>query len=315
MVAYYCWCRLVAVAALINDTNCHLSQMASCVPFMQAAKTGEFAQACLSLRHNTKILVMAICVPFKRAAKAGEFAHDCLSLRHSTKSLCWLKRRFVCDSCEQRRLVSLHRFAWAFLTVPKACAGSNGDLCAIHANSEGWWVSTGLLEPSSQYQKLVLAQMAIFVPFMRAAKTVEFAQVCLSLRHSTKACVGSNSNLCAAKTGESVYLHCLAWAFVRVTNSHVMAQIANCQPFMRVVKTGESEHLHRLAWAFATVPKSNVLAQLAFCVSLMRAAKTGEYTFSQACLSLRHSTKFSCAAAILCAIHASSEDRWVCIFA
>ena len=37
--------------------------------------------------------------------------------------------------------------------------------------------------------------------------------------------------------------------------------------------SGESAYLHKLAWAFVTVPKHPVLAQMAICVPFMWAAK------------------------------------------
>ena len=119
------------------------SQMAIRVKCMRAARTGEciFAQSRISHRKSTKIACVGDLCAIHANIKGWwvyTFAQACLSLRQSTKISCWLLWRFVCHSCEQRRLVSLHSLAWAFVRIPKS-----------H----------------------VLAQMAICVSFMGAAKT------------------------------------------------------------------------------------------------------------------------------------------------
>ena len=237
--------------AFVREPKSHeLAQMGMCVPFMRVMKTGEctFVQARISLCHSTKnsywLKWQFVCHSCEQQRLVS--LHICtVSHEPSPKYqnlMCWLKWQFVYHSCEQRRLLSLHSLARDFVTVPKS---------------------------------KMLAKMAICVPFMATANT-----------------------------GESVHLHRLACAFVTVRKSHELAKMAICVSFMRVVKTGESAQsrlkpsseyqnhmcwlkwvfvcrsceqrrlvsLHSLAWAFVTVPKSYVLAQMGICVPFMRAA-------------------------------------------
>ena len=94
---------------------------------------------------------------------------------------------------------------WAFVTVRKSRAGSNGDLILVCESSEGSGESAHLHSLTLAFVTVPkyheLPQTEICVLFTPAAKALASLHICTGSpepRHSNeKSCAGSNGNLCA----------------------------------------------------------------------------------------------------------------------
>ena len=168
--------------------------------------------------------------------------------------MCWLKWVFVWHSCEQRRLVSLHSLALTLVAVPKSYVLAQMGICVTFMRAAKTGESTHLHRLAwafSRYQNLTC--MLIWWLFCHSCE--QHRLVSLHICTVSPEPSSQFQNLmywlkwvfvCNLKGRSEVRL---VWAFVTVTKSHVLAQVAICMPFyMRAAETGEFAHLCRLAW-------------------------------------------------------------------
>ena len=123
----------------------------------------------------------------------------------------WLKWRLNANLCEQRRLWRVCTFAQAYLSH-RHCTKS-----------------------------LVLPKMAICVLFTQAANTLVSLHICAG--KVTRHCGKYLDLLCWQRSSwESARLHRLAWAFVTVSEYHVLAEMAIFVTFMWTANDVASLH-------------------------------------------------------------------------
>ena len=140
---------------------------------------------------------------------------------------------FGCHSCEQRWLWRVCTLAWSSLSLRHSskflCGGSDGDWMPICASSEGSGESAHLHRLNLAFvtvQNLLCCLKWRFVCYSRQQRILWWD--CIFAQAKSLDNVISIKISCAGSEGswEPARLHRLAWAFVTVSEYHVLAEMA-----------------------------------------------------------------------------------------